>query len=907
MKNFKKVLALVLAFAMVLSTMTTAFAATANDSKAATLNELGLFDGKSTEEFMPALEDQATAPEALKLIGTALGWEVDPAATTTFEDVPAWAAPWVAKAVELGVTNGISDTEFGADLIDGQRVATWFLRALGYDNTEAWTNTAELATTAGLTIPTSTLRDDVVGVIYEGLMATPVDGDQTLIAAIVAGDDNLTAIAEAAGLVDATLAIDSAMMVGTKVVEVKLNKAVDTDATTVKVKQGAAIFGSTTVWNDAMNTATVTVVIDLSAGDYTVEVATADETLSKAVTVADEASASIAVTTTQVADDATAAEVDFVVANQYGEDQEVAASDVVATAYNVTASTVIPVNNTASDSTLTLDLSDVDFAVGDAVRVTISYLGMNVVANLTSIEAAADATFAFGDVTLASEDDVRLTASDTGLTMDYTLLDQYGAETTLADADASAHTANEDGVADVETIGGVLFTTSDATIIDPDTFAVDTDGVLTFAAGATDGTAVITAIINATGQVANTSVVVNAASGVDTVVVYAPTSLVAASETVDLTVVATDQFGATLDNDGALVQGITWTNATMDTDGVLTTASLTEGDFTVEAGDGTTTDEYGSVTFDVKALALPKQITAVDVADLFENGANTTTDTVTKDEITVYDQYGREYTSWDDAQYDFRLIATDSTEDVFAAVAGDIGSATGTYTFTDSAVGTEEFTLEVVDLDDATDDGVAAGVVAGSTYTFSLEVVDSADISSYEIEAIDTLGVVANADYYADVTVVGKTSTGKTVQLDSGKVALITSSDDAVATITGGQVNGETEGTATIKAYDSDGALLASTEVTVSEDASEIVSVAFDTDAVIDLSNGDSIATNSALVVKDQYGVDVTAAALAAGTVFTADAAIINTSGVATGAGSVDITFVSANGISATETLTVQP
>lgn len=225
MKNFKKVLALTLALAVIMSSMTVAFAASANDAKAKVLYDLGLFKGTSATEYVPALEDESNAQQALVLIGRALKWPVDMAATTEFTDVADWAAPYVAYAVEKGITNGVSATEFGASF-DGKRMVTWFLRALGYDMTESWTKTTELAATAKITVPTATTRDAVVGVIYEGLSSTPVGGTKTLVETVVGSDAALLKIAQDAGLIAKELAVVSVTATNLRVVEVKFNTAV---------------------------------------------------------------------------------------------------------------------------------------------------------------------------------------------------------------------------------------------------------------------------------------------------------------------------------------------------------------------------------------------------------------------------------------------------------------------------------------------------------------------------------------------------------------------------------------------------------------------------------------------------------------------------------------------------------
>ena len=844
MKNFKKVLALALAMMMVLSTMTTAFAATANADEAQVLYDLGLFDGKSADEYMPALEDAATAPEALKLIGTALGWEVDPDATVTFEDVPAWAVPWVAKAVELGITNGVSETEFGSDVIDGKRVVTWFLRALGYDMDEAWNDTETLAATAGLTIPTSTLRDDIVGVIFEGLKTTPVGGDATLIETIVLGDAAKTAIAEDAGLVDATLAIESVMISGVKTVDVKLNKAVDTDTTTVQVKKGAAIYSSAVVWNDAKNMATVTTVIELPAADYSVVVTTADETLTETLTVAAEAAATVEVTSTMVDDDTAAAQVAFAVKNQYGEDMEVKANDanLTVSAYNVTQAAAVPVVEPA-EAYFTINTAAVadDFVAGDVIRFTVTFLGMTTQANVTVMDPSDTSTIVLGDITLVDDDDTMLDETDGTVKLGYTLLDQYGEVADLSETAAAALPA---------TIDGVQFISSDTGVISHIAVNADNEIVLTVAG---DGTAVLTAVVNATGSVANTSIVVNGASAVDTVVISAPTTVVANGETVELDLVVTDQYGTTLDNT-SLPGTLLFSAGSVNADGKLEVV-VTEGTFTVNAGTAADADAYGTVSFTVEATAFAQTITAVAMAPLFENGAAAT---VTVDDITAYDQYNRAFTV-----ASFSVAATTNT---VVTVAGG--------TVTAAAVGTDTLTF------------TATGASDTATFDVAVEVIAAADITGYTMSEVGTIYTSTDAAYTADVTVKGLKD-GAEVNLVTSTPDIVTSSNVGVASVSGAEVTGVAAGSAVISVW-MDGVKVDSETITVSDETPYAVAIELDATAATAL---------AATKVTDQYGVEITDAA---DLFFVVDGASV-ASGYVLVAGD-ELTVITTNGLTATVT-----
>lgn len=461
MKNAKRLVALSLSLMMILSTMTVAMAATTNDAKARILYDLGLFKGISTTEYVPALEMKTDALQAIVLIGRALQWDVDEDATVTFTDVPDWAVPHIAYAVDAGITNGVSATEFGPDIISGKRIVAWFLRALGYDNTESWTQTDALAAVAGIPIPGDTLRDDVVGVIYTALQTTPVGGDATLIESIVEGDALKTAIAKNAGLIDESLSIISVKHVGLKEVEVKLNDSVKTSTTTVQIKKGSAIYSKTVTWNSAKDTATVTTFGQLPEADYTVTVKTSDETLTKDYTVSDIASKAteINITSNTIDDDVSDAKVYFEVIDQYGDDMDIDANEsgLIAVAYNVDKKENITLTKPNDPYFLIVtNANEDDFESGDTIRFTITYLGITEQDTLRVQAPGTYNSIVLGDVIL-DEDDTKLDELDDTFELDYLLTDQYG---DVVDLEETAVVASLPAVID-----GINFVTSDTDVI----------------------------------------------------------------------------------------------------------------------------------------------------------------------------------------------------------------------------------------------------------------------------------------------------------------------------------------------------------------------------------------------------------------------------------------------------------
>lgn len=141
----KKILSFVLVLAMVLGSVSMAFAKTStfSDVKGLACEEavnvlagLGVVQGYPDGEFKPARN--ITRAEAVKLIIGALAIPVDEKGSyeTPFTDVPAneWYAGYVRYANALGITKGTSATEFSPNaMVTSDQMIAFTMRALGYN------------------------------------------------------------------------------------------------------------------------------------------------------------------------------------------------------------------------------------------------------------------------------------------------------------------------------------------------------------------------------------------------------------------------------------------------------------------------------------------------------------------------------------------------------------------------------------------------------------------------------------------------------------------------------------------------------------------------------------------------------------------------------------------------------
>ena len=170
-----------------------------NINQAKVLYDLGLFQGMSSTEFSPALEKTLTREQAIKTILMILGKgqeALDANNDCPFTDVSEWAKPYVSYAYANGITKGISGTTFGAmDDLTGRQLLTFYLRALGYEETgkNIYDTAQNKAMEIGLiknqlektTVDNIYIRNDLVRISYNALLIQVKGTDKPLIKNLV--------------------------------------------------------------------------------------------------------------------------------------------------------------------------------------------------------------------------------------------------------------------------------------------------------------------------------------------------------------------------------------------------------------------------------------------------------------------------------------------------------------------------------------------------------------------------------------------------------------------------------------------------------------------------------------------------------------------------------------------------
>ena len=214
MRRLKKFTVAVLTVALVLTSMTTVFAAdpsptVENADKAVTLKDLGLYSGQDANDPKVGLEDALTTQDSLIFLSKLFGYYDDANALAADEvaealvkfDDAASISDYAKNVVGYSAANGIlsgstNDGKFfvGAkDTATAERFATFILRRMGYTVADYRQSVAKLAETEGskvdATLTGDLTRDDAIGIIY-GVLKAEMASRKTVMDDILANKNN---------------------------------------------------------------------------------------------------------------------------------------------------------------------------------------------------------------------------------------------------------------------------------------------------------------------------------------------------------------------------------------------------------------------------------------------------------------------------------------------------------------------------------------------------------------------------------------------------------------------------------------------------------------------------------------------------------------------------------------------
>lgn len=738
--NIKRFLAIVLAFAMLVSLISVPvfaeeavpvlISAPAGDGY--TCEDLGILIGPDedgvTEDYLDTLAKRTQAALVnLRLLGleeAALDFDGE----DTFSDAADATEFWQPVLEYLKANPGIGwvgDDEgnfLPNDYITGQAFTKILLVALGYEYGLHfdWDTTIDFATEVGLTSLLDKAEDDltvrdIAAAIIEALgMKTTLDTDITLISKLVEDGVIDEAAALAAGFIveEPSLIIINAYASAINAVTVVMSMDVPED-TPITLKKGVAGYS----FNETVEGSLVTLetLFTLPVGTYTV---TVGDSSAEFEIEAQHAVDLVIGADSVYLDDGQDLEVALV--DQYGE-----AMSLTGTNYSVFNQTDGYVYNPLVDTTIKVDV--LDDTTGDGVEAgheiyvfVYDPASMLSASKTISVQDAPVLTeISVGGVTLGDDEAEMLFEETSGNILDVNGFDQYGNDYEITFNDVME--------------GTIQVLISDESVIAP--MSVDfEDGDMTFYAN-DPGSSLVTFIIPTEAFVVSSEMItVYSDPEVVSIETAGPAETVYANEIITFPVVGFDQYGDVIDV--TYLEDLMFTT-TYD---LNTKIGLSE-DNTISFwadNDGTTTVYYflGGVfqgTFDVTVYAEAYPFQIVGINDVPEAYLTDTYRLFSGTSLDVIDQYGRPVDMDDFVGAGYYLEISDDTDAVNLSWGYDsLSDAFVIYAEPSHEFGTETISFGIYS-------PVAGEVTPESIFTFDAMHVEQTDIVSYEIDVIGDL------------------------------------------------------------------------------------------------------------------------------------------------------------------------
>jgi len=843
MKNLKKLLAVIIAVALMATMVVPAFAAESDLSDAEICEILGMLKGSGegvTEEYLAsATERNQAAIMFLRLLGLeeeALAFDGE----DNFDDAEelGWAGgrailAYLKANPELGWI-GDGGNFKPRENIDAKSYYKVMLEALGYKQGVdfEWSEVLDFAAEKGLAAIADVdelTNADIATATVEALSATVKDEDITLIEKLI--EDGIVSLDDAveAGLVEIIeeLAVE-AKAVGAKKFQVSFSGAVDTSKATFAVKKGTISINTSKVeWNEDKTAATIELVSKITKGDYTITIGGVDlpEGANVVTVTADDEKVAEIEITSDVAPLVQYATTDpnynkevlvyYNVKNQYGEDIT------AGTTLQWTSSVGSVIDN--STGVKKVQLPSGTFVLNQ--NFTVTALHANTGTFATKVMKVGDYS-RVSDIKVGSvfnKDNKVLntkTLTTDNFYVEIEAYDQYGNKVTNA-------TQLKDQVTVVNTNPSILG--NPLTSVNP--FENEITDSAKKTAGyqlqpvrdnnnipieGLSGKVTLYFYANITGKQATIEINVEKVSSLDSLVLEVPADLVVKGETVKIPFNAYDQNGVELSETAKAaippsvvscsIQGSTVkfeTNHETNKAELKVTIPDTAYVGTASITAFTPTGKHSQIFIDVKDTA--KATTVIGTKDLVVNMTKDATTTIESKNILVADQYGRTMTLNDKwfEKYELKLESKSPTLVNFNGVpVAKITSTGDKITMKGLKTGSSRIVVSIIDQTAADYDpaDLTKAIVAGSAYEFTASTVAKSAIAEYKLVVPE---VLYHAESHAQpVSVYGLTSSGAKVALlapvvdGSGNITtegdfVITTNDAGVIYDNNGKLNGK--------------------------------------------------------------------------------------------------------------------
>ncbi len=288
MRNLKKLFAVVVVIAVMITTMIPAAFAegtTAISADAQACTTIGMLQGAGDGVTLAYTQTQPARIQAaimlLRLKGLEAAAQATPATADNFSDVTAgWQKPYTAylKAhPELGF-GGIGNNKFDPNsLIDAKQYYSVMLTVLGYSGDYTWATVMSKAASVGLVKNLDNAKftvNDLAVATVEALKTNAKGSDVALVEALANADSAFATKAVAAGFTtsSAALAVSSLTQLNSKQIQVVFNKAVNEDSAETIGNYSMATGTSTYT---ALNVSTGTAVMSADKKTVVITLATA--------------------------------------------------------------------------------------------------------------------------------------------------------------------------------------------------------------------------------------------------------------------------------------------------------------------------------------------------------------------------------------------------------------------------------------------------------------------------------------------------------------------------------------------------------------------------------------------------------------------------------------------------------